>query len=303
MDALAVSETLFGSTMVANFLLVGAAYQSGALPIPERFILDAIEFNGVAVAANVAAFRWGRVAVADPTAFAAATRTAAVAPPTLAPDHPLLRNLTLTGDTAALAARRAAELIDYQGTSVAAEYLRRVQNVWQAERSVGEATAFSEAAARGLFKLAAYKDEYEVARLLTDPAFLETVHAEVPGGANLTYKLHPPTLKALGRDRKVGFGPRSHGVLRILKYGKRLRGTPLDPFGYTTMRRLERTLLAQYQSMLEEAAARLTADTYQRATSLAEAADLVRGYEDVKLRSVERYRARLQELGVDTVAF
>jgi indolepyruvate ferredoxin oxidoreductase len=300
MDALAASEMLFGSTMVANFLLVGAAYQAGALPIPEQFIVDAIELNGVAVAANVAAFRWGRVAVADPTAFAAATSTPITAPRTLAPDHPLLRNCTLTGDTAVLAARRAAELIAYQGTSVAAAYLRDVENIWRAERSVGDATAFSEAAARGLYKLAAYKDEYEVARLLTDPAFLGTVRAEVPGAQNLTYKLHPPTLKALGRHHKVGFGPKSHVALRVLKHGKRLRGTPFDPFGYTRMRRLERALLAQYQALLAEAAATLTADSYQRAISIAEAADLIRGYEDVKLRSVERYRARLQELGVDT---
>ena len=298
MDALAAADLLFGSTMVANFLLVGAAYQAGALPIPEQFIVDAIEFNGVAVAANVAAFRWGRVAVADPAAFAAATSTPSTAPPTLAPDHPLLRDSTLTGDTAVLAARRAAELIAYQGRRVAADYLHGVENVWRAERSVGEATAFSEAAARGLYKLAAYKDEYEVARLLTDPAFLDTVRAEVPGAQNLTYKLHPPTLKALGRDHKVSFGPRSHIALRVLKHGKRLRGTAFDPFGYTRMRRLERALLAQYQSLLSEAAATLTPDTYQRATAIAEAADLIRGYEDVKLRSVERYRARLQELGV-----
>lgn len=298
MDALAASEMLFGTTMVANFLLVGAAYQAGALPIPERFIVDAIEFNGVAVTANLAAFRWGRVAVADPAAFAAATTTQTATPVTLAPDHPLLRGSTVTGDTAALVARRAAELIDYQGPAVAADYIGRVENVWRAERSVGDGTAFSEAAARGLFKLAAYKDEYEVARLLTDPAFLDTVQAEVPGGANLTYKLHPPTLKALGRRRKVGFSPRSHVALRMLKHGKRLRGTPFDPFGYTRMRRLERELLAQYQSLLADAAATLTAETYERATAIAEAADLVRGYEDVKLRNVERYRARLQELGV-----
>jgi indolepyruvate ferredoxin oxidoreductase len=297
MDALAVSQTLFGSGMVANFLLVGAAYQAGALPIPERFIDEAIEFNGVAVAANRAAFGWGRVAVADPEAFARAVSGPTPAPATLPPDHPLLRSSTLTGETAALVARRAAELIGFQGQRVAAEYVRRIEGVWQKERSIGDDTAYSQAVARGLFKLTAYKDEYEVARLLTDPAFLDSVNAAVPGAENLTYKLHPPTLKALGRTRKVGFGPKSHVALRVLKHGKRLRGTPFDPFGHTSMRRLERNLLAQYQAMIDEVTAELTPDGYQRALSIAEAADLIRGYEDVKLRNVERYRARLGELG------
>ncbi|MGB3480626.1 MAG: indolepyruvate ferredoxin oxidoreductase family protein [Mycobacterium sp.] len=301
MDALAASETLFGSTMVANFLLVGAAYQAGALPIPEQFLMEAIEINGVAVATNRAAFQWGRVAVADPAAFTVAVGgPTPVSPPTLAPEHPLLRTSPLAGVTLGLVARRAAELIAYQGHGVAAGYVRRVESVWRKERSLGSATAFSEAVARGLFKLTAYKDEYEVARLLTDPGFLDSVKAELPGAQNLTYRLHPPTLKSLGRNRKIGFGPKTHAALRVLKHGKRLRGTPFDPFGHTRMRRLERELLAQYQSMIDDVTARLSTADYDTATSIAEAADLIRGYEDVKLRSIERYRSRLQELGVST---
>ncbi|WP_163801630.1 indolepyruvate ferredoxin oxidoreductase family protein [Mycolicibacterium sediminis] len=300
MDALAAAQTLFGNTMVANFLLVGAAYQAGALPIPRQHVLDAIAFNGAAVTANQAAFEWGRVAVAHPTAFAAAVTPPVARPAMLDPDHPLLRASTLTGETADLVRRRAAELIAYQGPRIAAEYVATVESAWAAERLVGEDTAYGEAVARGLFKLTAYKDEYEVARLLTDPAFLDTVRAEVPGGTDLTYRLHPPTLKALGRDRKVGFGPKSHVALRLLKHGRRLRGTALDPFGHTRMRRLERTLLAHYRSLIEETTGGLSAATYDRAVAIAEAADLVRGYEDVKLRSVDRYRARLLELGVDT---
>ena len=105
----------------------------------------------------------------------------------------------------------------------------------------------SETVARNLHKLMAYKDdEHEVARMLTDPAFVASVEREVPGAHNLTYRLHPPALRALGRSTKVGFSPRSHGLLRLLARGRKLRGTPLDPFGHTRMRRLERRLADHY---------------------------------------------------------
>ncbi len=298
MDALADADMLFGTSMVANFLLVGAAYQCGALPIPAENIAEAIEFNGVAVSANRSAFDWGRVAVADPAAFAAAVGRPNPVLPALPLDHPLLNACTMTGETATLVSRRAAELIAYQGTRVAAEYIGHVENAWRAERGVGAETSFSQAVARGLFKLTAYKDEYEVARLLTDPAFLARVRAEIPGAQNLTYRLHPPALRALGRARKIGLGPKSHAALRLLKHGKRLRGTPFDPFGYTRLRRLERSLLAEYQAMVAQQAAELTVAGYDRATAIAESADLIRGYEEVKLASIERYRARLQELSL-----
>ena len=119
-----------------------------------------------------------------------------------------------------------------------------------AERRVTERTELSEAVARGLHKLMAYKDEYEVARMLTDPAFIESVHRQVPDGANLTYKLHPPLLKALGRNKKIGMRPGTHGALRMLAKGRFLRGTWLDPFGHTHMRRLERQLVAHYKAMM-----------------------------------------------------
>ncbi len=193
---------------------------------------------------------------------------------------------------------RAAQLVDYDGPRTARGYVADVLAIWRAERALGEDTAFSEAAARGLHKLTAYKDEYEVARLLTDPAFDARLAAEVPGGEKLRYRLHPPMLKALGWDRKIALGPWARPALQALARGKRLRGTPLDPFGRTAIRRLERELRDSYRAMVLRLAAGLTAESYPTAVAAAEAADLVRGYEDVKLRGVERYRARLAELGV-----
>ncbi|MCV7228135.1 indolepyruvate ferredoxin oxidoreductase family protein [Mycolicibacterium komossense] len=303
MDALAAAQTLFGSTAAANFLLVGAAYQAGGLPIPASAINEAIALNGVAVKANQAAFAWGRAAVAAPETFADATTratTTARSDDQLPPG--LLDGLTIAEPTSTLVHRRAAQLVAYQNESTAKRYLLMMQQVWDAERRVGDATDFSAAVAHGLHRLMAYKDEYEVARLLTDPAFLAAVQSEVPGSENLTYKLHPPTLKALGREKKIGFGPHSHAVLRTLAHGKWLRGTRFDPFGYSRMRRLERRLAAHYEQMIRQLCGELSAETYRRATAGAEAADLVRGYEDVKLRNVDKYVMRLRELGLPAPA-
>ncbi|SNT53507.1 indolepyruvate ferredoxin oxidoreductase, partial [Rhodococcoides kyotonense] len=265
-DALAAAEVLFGNTAAANFLLVGAAYQAGGLPIPAAAIEEAVSINGVAVKANLAAFRWGRVAVADPDAFAEAVRTE-TGPSrgdVEVPRH-LTGSLTVTGDTLAVVERRAAQLMAYQGEKVTRRYLQTMQVVWDAETRLGQGTQFVDAVAHGLHKFTAYKDEYEVARMLTDPAFVAAVAAEVPGGEKLTYKLHPPTLKALGRKKKIGMGPKSHGALKVLAKGRMLRGTVFDPFGYAKVRRIERTLLAHYEATVLEMAAELTAKNYSRA--------------------------------------
>jgi indolepyruvate ferredoxin oxidoreductase len=296
LDALAAAEALFGNTAAANLLLVGAAYQTGALRLSAESIEEAIEINGVAVEANLAAFRWGRVAIADPARFDEAVTPRQRRAPAAAPDR-VMAGTTLSGHVGDLVSRRAADLVGYQSEKVARRYVTRMQEVWAAERAITDRTDFSEAVARGLYKFTAYKDEYEVARLLTDPRFVEHVAAEIPGGANLTYRLHPPSLRALGRTEKIGFGPRSHVALRLLAKGKRLRGTPLDPFGRARMRRLERSLLADYADLVTRLAADLADTTYERAVEVASLSDVVRGYESVKLETVQTYRDRLLELG------
>ncbi|GEL20668.1 indolepyruvate ferredoxin oxidoreductase family protein [Pseudonocardia asaccharolytica] len=297
-DAQAAAHALFGDTMPANLLLVGAAYQSGALPLSAAAIEWAIALNGVAVAVNTAAFRWGRAAVADPAAFAAAT-TGPAAPGTGASRLPTGIDLgELAGETRRLVEIRAAQLVGFSDERTARRYVADVLAVWRAERAVGEATGFSAAVAHGLHKLIAYKDEYEVARLLTDPDFEARLAAEVPGGRRLRYRLQPPLLRAMGRDTKIAFGPWLRPVLKALARGKVLRGTPFDPFGRTAVRKLERLLAAEYRALMLRLAASLTAETYATALAAAQAADLVRGYEDIKLAGVERYRARLAALGV-----
>ncbi|MBO0676553.1 indolepyruvate ferredoxin oxidoreductase family protein [Mycolicibacterium sp. S2-37] len=301
LDALAAAHALFGDTAAANFLLIGAAYQAAALPVPAAAIEEAIEINGVAVQANQAAFRWGRVAVADPAAFRAASlaTTSPRRSDTVVPTH-LVAGSAVTGETRAIVERCAANLVAYQGDRLAARYIGAVDAVWAQERAVTSRTEFSSAVAANLHKLLAYKDEYEVARLLTDPAFVASLQTEVPGATKMTYLLHPPTMKALGRRKKIGFGPRSHGALKLLARGRFLRNTPFDPFGYAHVRKVERRLVAHYEAMVADLGAALTAASYDAAVAAASAPDIVRGYEEVKLHNVASYVARLNALGIDT---
>ncbi|MFC9359290.1 indolepyruvate ferredoxin oxidoreductase family protein [Rhodococcus sp. NPDC057014] len=294
-DALAAAKKLFGNTAAANFLLVGAACQAGGLRIPTEAIEEAIGINGVAVDANIAAFRWGRAAIATPAAFDAAVTGRARRNTPAVPEH-LFAGTDLDGEVLRLVRLRAAELVEFQSEKTAHRYVTEVQRIWAAERAVSERTDLSEAVARGLFKFTAYKDEYEVARMLVDPAFLDHVAAEVPAGSNLTYKLHPPALRALGRKKKIGLGPKSHMALKVLAKGKRLRGTKLDPFGYAHVRKVERQLLADYTDLLHRIADHLDGETYDAAVAVAALPDMVRGYEEVKMRNVELYRDKLRDL-------
>ena len=298
LDMLAASESLLGSTTAANLMLVGAAVQSGALRLPPAAVEEAIEINAVAVAANKAAFAWGRLSVADPDRFTAelgaraGTRT-----PVSAPDSRDWGG-SFTGETRRLVQVRAEELVGFQDEACARDYVAVVDAVWRAERAVTEQTRLSEAVARYLYKLTAYKDEYEVARLLTRPRSRDLAEAAVPGGADLTFKLHPPMLRALGMTGKIGFSGSTQAGLKALVPMKRLRGTALDPFGRAHVRKVERELLRHYRVTLHALVSGLTAQTYDRAVEFAELPDLVRGYEDVKLRNVDRYADRLRELGL-----
>jgi len=302
-DMLADSDALLGSTTAANLLLVGAAVQSGALRLPPTAVEEAIEINGVAVAANKAAFQWGRLSVAHPTAYEKAVAQAnpkvqSEAKPDPATLVPGLRAATFEGETRRLAGLRAVELVGFADLACAEDYVRVVDAVWRAERSVTERTDLSEAAARYLYKLTAYKDEYEVARLLTRPRAKALAEAAVPGGTDLTFKLHPPMLRAMGRSSKMGFTGSAQAALKALVPMKRLRGTALDPFGRAHVRKVERELLRHYRATLHALVGELSLESYDRAVAFAEAPDLVRGYEDIKLRNVERYAVRLAELGI-----
>jgi len=293
-DALAASEAIFGSTAPANLLLVGAAYQLGVLPFPASAIEEAIELNGVAVAANQEAFRWGRVAVADPAGFAAVVTPTVVRSPKVFD----LGTSPLAGETRRLTAVRAQLLLDHSGPKKAAEFVALVERAWAAERALGDATAYSEAVARGVAHLWAYKDEYEVARLLTRPELLEEVQLQVPGATDVKYNLHPPALRALGMSSKLKLGAGFRPVLKVTARGKFLRGTKLDPFGRAHVRVVERSLIETHTALVEQLTASLSPDSYATATAAAGSSEQIRGFEEVKLRNVEKYKESLAALGL-----
>ncbi len=306
LDAVGLAESLFGDHMQANFLTLGAAYQAGGVPVPAEAIGRAIEINGVAVAANRAAFDWGRALVAAPEAVrasapveAAGASAAVSSRRAAAKARRLIGRSGLVGPTADLAERRAADLVDYQSPALAARYVEFVARVARREQeAMGPGAAdLTEAVAFYLYKLMAYKDEYEVARLHLRPETDAAIRAAFgDDAAGYRLLLHPPFLRALGLKRKLGFGPRWRPALKLLRAGRRLRGTRLDPFGAAAVRRLERALVDEYRAIVEAELDGLDPAGYDRAISLARTPDLIRGYEEIKLANVERFREAVRAI-------
>ncbi|MDQ4119779.1 MAG: indolepyruvate ferredoxin oxidoreductase family protein, partial [Actinomycetota bacterium] len=297
-DAQRISEALFGDHMPANVLLLGAAYQHGVLPVSLEAVEGAIRLNGAAVETTLAAFRWGRAAAIDHDAVIAAITTPA--PATVEIDAATTRAVAGDGDLADVLATRIADLTCYQDAGYAGRYAEEVRRVTALATDRAGAAAGSrigDAYARGLHKLMAYKDEYEVARLHLDPVEVARRAAEYGPDARTSVLLHPPALRAFGMQRKIKVDGRLAGqAFRALRAARHLRGTPLDVFGRAGVRRVERSLVGEYQRAVRAACEVLGPDTVDLVVEVAGTADLVRGYEDVKLANVERFRARVGEL-------
>jgi indolepyruvate ferredoxin oxidoreductase len=287
-DASRLATALFGSSLGANIFMVGYAYQLGALPLGADAIEQAIALNGEAVPMNIAAFHWGRRAALNPAAVEALARPALE-------NRDDNRMLSQSFDETVR--RRVAFLTVYQNAAYAARYRDRVEKVKAAESAKApDKCGLAEAVARYLFKLMAYKDEYEVARLYTDGTFLKQVANEL-GGDNLRFEFHlaPPLLAkadpATGEPRKIGFGPWMMTGFKWLAKLKFLRGTPLDVFGYSEERRTERKLVADYEAMLDEIAAKLTPENHALAVGLAAIPEKIRGFGPVKMRHLAAAKA------------
>jgi indolepyruvate ferredoxin oxidoreductase len=287
-DASRLATSLLGNSIGSNMFMLGYAYQVGALPLSAEAVERAIEMNGEAVPMNIAAFRYGRRAAVDLKAI-----EALVAPrPQEAND-----SLKLSQSFDETVERRVAFLTAYQSARYARRYRRFVNKVRtaEAEKSPGRC-GLSEAVARYLFKLMAYKDEYEVARLYTDTSFIERVKSSFDGD-NLRFEFHlaPPLLAKCdpltGEPKKMSFGPWLLKAFAVLAKFKVLRGTPLDPFGYTAERRTERRLVAEYLDVLDEIIERLTPDNHQVAVALASLPEKIRGFGPVKQRHLVAAKA------------
>jgi indolepyruvate ferredoxin oxidoreductase len=287
-DATRAANALLGNSVGANIFLVGYAYQIGAIPLAAASIEQAIELNGEAVAMNKAAFHWGRRAALDPAALEALLEPA----PEATSDA---RRLSQSLDE--VMARRVAFLTAYQDAAYAARYRRWVEKVTAAEAArAGGKSGLADAVARYLFKLMAYKDEYEVARLYADPSFAKQVKNEL-GGEHLRLHVHlaPPLLarvdRATGQPKKMTFGPWIFPVFRLLAKFKFLRGTAFDPFGYSSERKTERALVQDYECMLEEVLAKLDRDNHHVAVGLAAIPEKIRGFGHVKMRHLAAAKA------------
>ena len=290
-----LAERLFGSHLQANMLLIGAAWQHGCLPLSADAIERAIELNGAAVEANIGAFRWGRVVVARPDLLPAAS--AAVDEPGVSADSGAVARAR-GGTLADLVARGESELASYQDQRYALRYVDDVLGVASAiEERLGDGgLALATAYADGLFKLMAYKDEYEVARLHLDLIERARLHAEFGDDARVKVLLHPPLLRALGMKRKLALGRSARPLFRTLRASRRLRGTRVDPFGHSKMRRTERALIEEYRQLVTEAVDRLVPSTASIVMEMIQLPDMVRGYEGIKLANVARMRVRATEL-------
>jgi len=279
-----------GDSIATNLFMVGFAYQRGLLPVGEEAILRAIELNATAVESNQESFRWGRLAAVDPARVAAAATPAA---------RPESQRLSASLDE--IIARRAAFLTAYQDAAYARRYTDLVARVRTVEETkVSGATALTETVARYYFKLLAIKDEYEVARLYADGDFAARVAAAFEGDYKFTFHLAPPLVSgidpATGEAKKATYGPwmiRAFGVLAKLR---RLRGTPLDLFNRSAERKMERALIGEYEAVLDEIFARLTAHNHALAIELAEIPEHIRGYGHVKARHVKAAKAKEAEL-------
>ncbi|NML47254.1 indolepyruvate ferredoxin oxidoreductase family protein [Ramlibacter sp. G-1-2-2] len=294
LDAQHVAERLLGDHMASNLLLVGVAWQLGALPIRAEAIEAAIRLNGVQRDMNLAAFRWGRLYVADQARVEAALREDKVAAPvlTLAPEaQEIIDSVGASGALLEALRIRVPELIAYQDAAYARRYAEVIARVRQAGPD-----ALALAVARNLYKLMAIKDEYEVARLHLEPAAQQALQASFGPGARIAWHFHPTFLRSLGVKKKLKLGAWFRPALQVLRAMKAVRGTSLDFLGMTRVRRVERALVPHYLALVDALLPRLDAGTLPLALELAEAPDMVRGYEDVKLANVTAYLARMDHL-------
>jgi indolepyruvate ferredoxin oxidoreductase len=299
LDAQALALALFDDTLQANLIALGAAFQAGALPLSLGSVEQAIRLNGRDAERNLLAFSWGRAAVADGDRVGRMLDSRRPSRPAAKHERrseALLEPLATDGELRRALGVRVPDLIDYQGVDYARAYVAVVGRVLDAERSRAPgARGLAEAVAFHLHKLMAYKDEYEVARLHLDPAERARVTAMFGPDARVSLHLHPPLLRALGLRRKLRLGRWFWPALYLLRAGRRVRGTPLDPFGRARVRRVERELIDEYRELADWICERLDASNHAAAVELAELADCVRGYEDIKLRNVETYRERVRD--------
>lgn len=279
-DATKLATALMGDSIATNLFMLGFAYQQGAIPISEAALLRAIELNGVAIESNKKSFLWGRRAAVD------LARVEKIALPT----KTVVLHMPQSLDN--VIQRRVAFLTEYQNKDYAQTYQNLVARVKQAEDKLKLGNKLTMAVAKYAFKLMAYKDEYEVARLYTNGEFREKLNAQFEGDFSIKFNLAPPLFSKkdnAGHLIKVEFGSWMWQAFKILAKLNGLRGTKLDIFGYTEERKAERKIAAHYQRMMLELCEHLTANNLDTAIALANLPEHVRGYGHIKEKAMHDY--------------
>jgi len=286
-DAEQAAVQLIGDSIYANPLLLGYAWQKGRVPLTHAALMRSVELNGVQVENNKAAFEWGRRCAHDLAEVQALYQASQVI------------HFAKKPALAEVVAKRVEFLTAYQNAGYADRYRALVAQVEAAEKPLAKGTRLSEAVARYLFKLMAYKDEYEVARLHTDAAFTAKLGQMFEGDFKLVHHMAPPLLSQKdeqGHLRKKAFGPWVRNAFGVLARLRGLRGTPFDVFGYTEERRTERALIEEYRADVAELLQGLTPERLALAVEIASLPEGIRGYGHVKERHLEAARAKRKEL-------
>jgi indolepyruvate ferredoxin oxidoreductase len=285
LEATALATALIGDAIATNVFLLGYSFQKGLIPLSDAALRKAIRLNGGPIKTNLEAFDWGRRAAADIEATRLTAGLLTIADPTSA---------------AVMIQRRAAFLVGYQDTRYARQYEEFLQTVQSAENHLlNGGDELTKTVAQSLFKLMAYKDEYEVARLHTDNSFLQSIAERFEPGYTLKFHLAPPILSHTGpngRPQKRVFGRWILPVFRLLARLKGLRGSAFDLFGYTRERRTERSLIFEYRATIERILASLTPENYDLAIEIAAVPEMMRGYGHVKAQNIDHARSKQANL-------
>ncbi len=289
LNATRLASLLVGDAIATNMFMLGYAWQRGWLPVGRAALQRALELNGVAVDGNRRAFDWGRSAAVDRARAELRARATEPMPPSRRRSRDLEETI----------ARRRADLVAYQGEKLAARYVALVERVRRAEQQAAPGSErLAQAVARQAHRLFAYKDEYEVARLYRTAAFDDALAAAFDGTLRVHLHLALPWRRpaAGGALRKQEFGPWMLRAMRVLAHGKVLRGTPLDPLGWSAERRMERALAAGYVATVERLLRRLDAARLDAAVEIAGLPERIRGFGRVKQRNTEAVRERERAL-------
>jgi indolepyruvate ferredoxin oxidoreductase len=289
-DGTLAATSLFGNAIAANMFLLGIAYQRGGLPLSAEAVEEAVRLNGQATEMNISAFRWGRRAAEDPQFVRDRVNVAR--------DDSATHQLSQTLDE--VIDRRRQFLADYQNAAYADRYGRQIARIKKAEETVsGEAADVTEAAARGLFKLMAVKDEYEVGRLYSDGNFAVQLASQFESWDKLEFHMAPPAISQKddkGHLKKRRFGPWMMTLFAVLASMRRLRGTVIDPFAYQSERRIDRQLLRDYERRVQEVAEKLDLSNREAAARLLDYPESIRGFGHVRAQSISKIQGKLPDL-------